>query len=68
MDNGKGHRFEPILVGKATWKGDRLVSLTWFAAGPRKGGTQYNFRWGDKGPAPLAVTFSYPADLLKKDR
>lgn len=51
----EGHSFAPRLVGEAVWDGQRLVSLKWMAAGPRSGGTTYNFREGDLNEAPLGV-------------
>ncbi len=51
------HAYNPTLIGEATWEGEELKNLRWFAAGPRSGGTQYNFREGDPGPASLGISF-----------
>ncbi|NNC88373.1 MAG: hypothetical protein HKN82_07945 [Akkermansiaceae bacterium] len=57
LRDGK-RRFRPALYGEAVFDSNtgRFTSFQAFAAGPRTGGTTYNFRGKDPGPAPLGIS------------
>ena len=53
------HQFRPTVYGQAAFdpEAGRFTAFEAFAAGPRKGGTTYNFRRNrDPGPAPLGIS------------
>ncbi|MEO0663689.1 MAG: hypothetical protein AAFZ87_19315, partial [Planctomycetota bacterium] len=54
--------FEGSLLGSAVWDGTRFTAFELALAGTRVGGTRYNERRDDLGPAPLGVVLQLAPD------
>lgn len=56
---GSGSRgYEARLYGQGSWDGTAFSELDLVAIGMRRGGSQFNQRANDPGPAPMGVTLS----------
>jgi hypothetical protein len=63
-EGARKHGFDTRLLGKATYDvtKERFLTFEMIAVGTRWGGTQFNFRRGDLGEAPMGVLFTLAGD------